>query len=147
MLISFVLLGTYEFMSFFQTELAIDTNIVVANTHTVVANTNAVVANTHTVVEDTHAVVADTHTAVADTRVIVADTHTVVGDTHTAVADTRTMVSDIHRIVLTGQEVSSGKNRSVGAACHLLTVDFLPSPRLKPGQNTEYYQIPRLKFS
>ena len=57
----FVLLGTCELSSTFQTELAIDTNITVANTHMVV--------------EDTHAVVADTQTAVTKIEKKVADMH------------------------------------------------------------------------
>ena len=96
----------------FQTELAIDTNIVVANTQT----------------------------AVADTRLAVADAHAVVADTHT-------MVADIHRSVLTGQEGNSGQKHSVGAICRTLTADFLPSHRLKPGQDTEHYRITGLTFS
>ena len=44
-------------VALFQTELAIDTNIVVAGTH-------AVVSDTHTVVGDTHTMVADIHRSV-----------------------------------------------------------------------------------
>ena len=56
-----VLLGTRQLSVPFQTELTIDTNIVVSDTHVVVT--------------DTHTVVADTHAAVADTRTMVADLH------------------------------------------------------------------------
>jgi hypothetical protein len=42
------------------------------------------------------------------------DTHMAVGDTQRGVADTQTMVADIHRRVLTGQEPTSGQNKSVG---------------------------------
>ena len=38
----------------FQTELTIDTNIVVTHTHTVVADTHTVVEGTHTMVADIH---------------------------------------------------------------------------------------------
>ena len=48
----------------FQTELAIDTNMVVGDTHEVVAETRVVVADTHTAVADTRTMVADIHRSV-----------------------------------------------------------------------------------
>ena len=103
--VQFILLDTCELTSPFQTELAIDTNIVVPNT-----------------------------------RLAVADAHAVVSDTHT-------MVADIHRSVSTGQEGSSSTKHSVGTIYHPLTTDFLPSHRLKSGQDIEYYRIPGLTIS
>ena len=77
----------------------------------------------------------DVNTVITDTHAVVADAHTVVSDTRTVVADTHTMVPDIHRSVLTGQEDTSGKiYHLVGATFRPSTANFLPSPRLKPGQ-------------
>ena len=70
----------------FQTELAINTHVVVADTQTVVVNTQTAVVNTRTAVFDTQAVVLDT----------------------------QTMVTDIHRNFLAGSEGSSNQNDSVG---------------------------------
>ena len=50
-----------------------------------------------------------------DTNIVVSDTQTAVADALTVVTDTRTMVADIHRSVLTVQDDTSSKNRSVGA--------------------------------
>jgi hypothetical protein len=63
---------------------------------------------------DTHMTVRDTQTGVVNTQTVVTDTQTMVADTKTAVTDTQTMVADIHRRVLTGQEATSGQNKSVG---------------------------------
>ena len=50
----------------FQTELAIDTNIRVANTQTMVADTKITVANTETIVADTQVTVTNIETKVAN---------------------------------------------------------------------------------
>jgi hypothetical protein len=97
-----------------QTELAIDTNLVVTDTRVVVA--------------DTQVVVTDTQVAVADTRAAVVDAHKAIAGTHTVVADTHTMIADIHRSVLTGREGTSNKNNSVSVSQHPPT-KRLPSPR------------------
>jgi hypothetical protein len=52
--------------------------------------------------------------AVGDTQRGVADAQRGITNTQTMVADTQTMVADIHRKVLTGQEPTSGQNKSVG---------------------------------
>jgi hypothetical protein len=87
----------------FQSELAIDTNIVVT---------------------DTYVVVADARVAVADARGAVADTQKAVAGTHAVVADTYPMVANIHRSVLTGQVGTSSNNRSVGATCHRMLTNL-----------------------
>jgi hypothetical protein len=79
----------------FQTELAIDTNIRVADTQTTVTNTQ---------------------TMVADTKTTVTNTETMVADTKMTVTNTQTMVADMHRNMLTGQKSTSD---SVGATCYL----------------------------
>jgi ATP-dependent protease HslVU (ClpYQ) peptidase subunit len=84
----------------FQTELAIDTNLVVTDTQVVVA--------------DTQVAVTDTRMAVADTRMAVTDAQKAIAGTHTVVADTHTMVADIHRSVLTGREGTTDENHPVG---------------------------------
>ena len=109
----------------FQTELAIDTNMRVADTQTMVADTRVAVANTQTAVTDTRAMVANTkmtvsntQTMVADTKATVNNTQTIVTDTQVTVVNTQTMVADIHRNMLTGNNGASAKNNSVGATFH-----------------------------
>jgi hypothetical protein len=77
----------------FQTELAIDTNIRVAVTQTMVADTRMTVANSQTMIANTQAAIADAQTTVANTQ---------------------TMVADIHRNMLAGQKGDSSQNNSVG---------------------------------
>jgi hypothetical protein len=52
-----------------QTELAIDTNLVVTGTHVAVADAQKAIAGTLTVVVDTHTMVADIHQSVLTGRV------------------------------------------------------------------------------
>ena len=93
-------------MAPFQTELAIDTNMRVADTQRVVANTQLTVTNTQLTVTNTQL----------------------------AVTNTQTMVADIHRNMLTGQKGTSDQDRHVGATCYPLVTEYLPFPRLRPGQ-------------
>ena len=86
-------LGNRKLSDTFQAELAIDTNIRVADTQTVVTDTRMTVANTQT--------------AVTETR-------TMVADTQATVSNTEAMVADIHRNILTGQNSASVQNNCVG---------------------------------
>jgi hypothetical protein len=104
----------------FQTELAIDT-------HMMVTDTKAVVVNTRKIVKDTQVVVANTQTMIADAQVVVSNTQATVADTHV-------LVADIHRKVLTGQGGTSNENHSVCVARFSSTREYLPSFRFKPGQ-------------
>ena len=45
----------------FQTELAIDTNLVVSDVHQRVVNTHTITKYTHTIAKDTHTIVSDIH--------------------------------------------------------------------------------------
>jgi hypothetical protein len=54
-------LGIRELTRSLQTELAIDTNMRVTNTQTMVADAQALAADTHTTVADTQTMVADMH--------------------------------------------------------------------------------------
>jgi hypothetical protein len=74
----------------FQTELAIDTNMRVANTQTMVA----------------------------DARIAVKNTETIVTDTQTTVTNTETMVADIHRNMFMGQKGASSQSHLVGVNCY-----------------------------
>ena len=78
----------------FQTELAINTNVVVSDTHTIVSNVDHGVTNTQTIVSNID---------------------------H-GVANTQAIVTDIHRIVA-GQEGTDGKNRSVSATSTLFIAE------------------------
>jgi hypothetical protein len=90
--------------------------------------------DTHMVVTDTQTTAADTKVMVADAKTVVVDTQSMVADAKTVVVDTQSMVADIHRkVVLTGQETTSGQN-NVGAACYSPTPECLRSSRRKPGQ-------------
>jgi len=77
----------------FQTELAINTNVVVS---------------------DVHHDVLTTQTIVSDVRHDITTTHTVVSNTHVIVSELQRNVSDIHRTMVESQEGTEGKNQSVG---------------------------------
>jgi hypothetical protein len=98
-----------------QTELAIDTNVRVADTQTMVADTRTTITNTQTIVADTQMTVTNTQTMVADAQIAVTDTQTMVADTKMTVSNTQTMVADMHRNMLTGQKGTSGQNDLVSA--------------------------------
>ena len=68
MCVLLVLLNIPNLAAPFQAELAIDTNITVANTHDVVEDAHAMLAGTHTVVADTHTMVSDIHRSVLTER-------------------------------------------------------------------------------
>ena len=80
----------------FQTELAINTNVVVSDVHRGVMNT---------------------HTIVSDVRQSVINTQTLVSDVHRGVTNALTIVSEIHHTIVQNQEGSDGKNQSVSVTC------------------------------
>ena len=90
----------------FQTELAINTNMVVSDVRHDVLTTRTVVSDVHHDITNIHTVVSDAQTIVADVRHDVANTHTVVSDTHV-------IVSDIYRTIVENQEGTGDKNQSV----------------------------------
>ena len=49
------------------------------------------------------------------------------------VVNTHTMVLDLHRNALSGQESASGQHPSVRVISRPSTLEYSPSPRLKPG--------------
>jgi methyl-accepting chemotaxis protein len=101
----------------FQTELAINTHVAVAdvrhdvaNTHIIVSDVQHNVASTHDTVSATHEIVSGTHDIVSGTRDIVSGTHSIVSSTHNTISDTHNVVSnthgavsDIHRIIVSGE--------------------------------------------
>ena len=56
------------------------------------------------------------------------------------------MAEDIDRNLLMGQDVTPGRNPSVGAICHPLTTECLPSPRLNQASDAECYGVCALCF-
>jgi hypothetical protein len=64
---------------------------------------------------DTNIRVVDTQTMVADTRTTVVNTQTLVADTRVAVKNTETMVANMYRNVFTEQKGASGQTNSVCA--------------------------------
>ena len=69
--------------------------------------------NTHVIVSDIRRDVVNTHTLVSDVRQGVADTRSVVSELHHNVTDTHTIVSDIHRVMVENRDGTGGKNLSV----------------------------------
>ena len=112
----------------FQTELAVNTNVVVSdirhdvtNTHTVVSRIRRDVVNTQTIVSNVHQGVVNTHTVVSELQNSVANTHTI--------------VSDIHRTIVGGREGTDGENQSVSVTCTLFVTERpLTLPRSKLGR-------------
>ncbi|KAF9791182.1 hypothetical protein BJ322DRAFT_432487 [Thelephora terrestris] len=86
-----------KILQIFNTELAIDTNVVVSGTHKIVSGT--------------HNIVSDTYNVASETQNIVSNTHNVVSNTHDVVSNTHNVVSDIRRIVAKQQEASDGQDR------------------------------------
>jgi len=108
----------------FQTELAINTHVVVsdirrdfANTHTVVSDIHRGVLNVQTIASDVRHGVTNTHAVVSNIGNDVVSTRTIVSEVHQGVVNTHTIVSDIHRTIVEGQEGIDGKNRLVGVTC------------------------------
>ena len=106
----------------FQTELIMNTHVVVsdvrrnvADTHIVVSDVRQNVVDTHTAVFNIHTDVVNTHATVSNVHRGVANTHTIVSELQRDVTDTRAIVSDIHRTVVESQEGADGKNRLVSA--------------------------------
>ena len=75
--------------------------------------------NTHVVVSDIHHDVVNTQTIVSDVHQGVINTHSVVSELHQNVASTRTIVADIHRAVVESLGEADSKYRSVSFACIL----------------------------
>ena len=110
-----------------QTELAINTHVVVSDIHCDVVDTQAVVSDIRRDVMSTQAVVSDVHQGVETTQVIISELQESVTKTHT-------IVSDIHRTVVRRQEGSEGTNLSVSVARTIFVAEStLSEPRLKPG--------------
>ena len=90
-----------------QTELTINTHVIVSDTRAIVSNTNAVVSNTHAIVS---------------------------GLEHNFTS-AQTMVSEIYRTMVKGQEGSGGNNLPVSDSHPLFIVERRSTlHRLKPGQ-------------
>ena len=96
----------------FQTELSI-------NTHVVVSDIRHDVVNTHTIVSDVHQGVVNANTIISDLQYDVTNTHAI--------------VSEIRRNMVTGQEGTSGQNHPVSANLYPTTTQCSPFPRLKSG--------------
>ena len=73
--------------------------------------------NTHVVVSDIRRDVVTTHTMVSNVHQDVTNTHSVVSELCHNVADTHTIVSDIHRAIVVNQEGNDGKDLSVSVTC------------------------------
>ena len=97
----------------FQTELAINTNVVVSDVHRGVMNT--------------HTIVSDVRQSVINTQTLVSDVHQGVSELQRGVADAHTIVSDIHRTIVQSQERADGKNRLVS---HIASTPFITEPTL-----------------
>ena len=90
----------------FQTELSIDTNIAISDTHRDVTSTNTVAS----------------------------DTHAIVSEIQRNVTDTQTIVSEIHRTLVGSREGTDGKNRPVSVVLSNPSLNQCsPLPRLEPG--------------
>jgi hypothetical protein len=79
--------------------------------------------NTHVVVLDVRHDVATTQTIVSDVHRDVVSTHATVSDVQNDVASTHTMVSDIHRVVTKSQEGAHGNNCLVSITCMLFITE------------------------
>ena len=63
---------------------------------------------------NTHVVVSDIHQDVVNTHTIVSNVHQGVVNTHSIATNTHTIVSDIHRVIVESQEGTDSKHRPVG---------------------------------
>src|SRR5882757_5929665 len=79
----------------FQTELAINTNLVVTNVHKDVVDIHTAVTDVRHDVRDTHAVVSNTHAAVSNIDRGVSELQTNFANTQTAVTDIRRDLRDL----------------------------------------------------
>ena len=96
-----------------QTELAINTNVAVADIHQEVVNTHIIVSDVHRDVLNTRTTVSDVRHGVANTHTVVSNTHIIVSELQRNVTNTQTIVSDIHRTMVESQEGTDGKNQLV----------------------------------
>ena len=71
---------------------------------------------------NTIVVVSDIHHDVTSTHAIVSDVHQGVVDTHTIISGLRHEVSDIHRTIVKGQEGPDTMNQSVSVTHTLFTI-------------------------
>ena len=88
-----------------QTELAIDTNAAISNTHNVVSGTQNIVSDTHNIVSSTHSITSNIHD-------IASKTHHVASSTHHIASNTHAIVSDIHLVMVKRPEASDGGSLS-----------------------------------
>jgi len=133
--VSFAVCARPPLSACFQTELAINTHVVVADVHQDVVDTRtvvtdvrhdvkdarAIVSNVHHVVKDTHAVVSDVRHDVRDTRAVVSTTHTIVSELQTNIAH-----------LVKSQEGTDGKDQSVSVTS---TCMYRMSADHHPGSN------------
>ena len=94
----------------FQTQLAINTNVVISDVRRDVQNTQTIVSCVHHNATNIHTVVSNIHNDVANTQ-------TVVSDVHQGVVNTQAIVSDIHRAVVKGRDEADNKHLSVSVTC------------------------------
>jgi len=116
----------------FQTELAINTHVVVTDIRQDVASTRTVVTDVRKDVVDTRTIVTDVRHDVKDTHDIVSSVHHDVKDTRDVVSTTHTIVTDIHRNLLKSQEEGGGKDQSVSV---MSTRAYRMSADHHPGSN------------
>ena len=94
---------------------------------------------------NTHVVVTDIRQDVVNTRTILSDVHQGVVNTHSIATDTHTIVSDIHRAMVVTQEGADGKDRLVSVTCirccRINTHRYLDSEQVSA---TEYWWIRHL---
>ena len=124
--VRFVTFACSSLIVHFQTELSINTHVVVSDIRQDVANTRAIVSNVHQGVVNTHTIISELHHDVETTCAAITNTHTTVTDTYTTVSDTRTMVSDIHRAIVENQDGTDSNSRLVSVICIL----FINEPPL-----------------
>ena len=90
----------------FQTELVVNTSVVVSDVHHGVTNTHTIVSTIQNDVANTQSVVSDVHEGVTNTQAIVSELQHNVTSTHT-------IVSDIHRAIAKGREEADDNNLPV----------------------------------
>ena len=106
-----------------QTELSMNTHVVVSDIRQDVVNTHTIVSNVHQDVMDTHTIVSNVHQGVVNTHSVVSELHHDVATTRTTVTDTHTIVSDIHRAMVVNQGGTDSRTLPVSVDCILPTAD------------------------
>ena len=107
-----------------QTELLMNTHVIVSDIRQDVVSTHAIVSNVHQGVVNTHSVVSELRRDVATTSTTVTDTHTI--------------VSDIHRAIVVNHGGTDDKTPSVSVDC----IPFAPEsmltvPRIELGRRSQ----------